>query len=185
MPLTIPVLLGTAREGRTSDKAAVYVAHLLEERGAQSRMIDPRELLANIDHRKIFSDAWAPVIEKADALVIVTPEYTHGYPGTLKDVLDSAYKEYARKPVAICGCSAGGLGGARVVEQLREVVVELRMVPIREAVYFSNNTQLWNDDGSIKDPSYEKRVNVMLDELLWYAEVLKTGRETRMFPSTP
>ena len=183
MSLTIPILLGSAREGRMSDKAAAYVAGLLEKRGANSRVIDPREMLPRMDHQKVYADAWALVMKDADALVIVSPEYNHGYPGTLKDIIDSAKIEYARKPVAICGCSGGGLGGARVVEQLREVMIELRMTPIHDAVYFSNHFQLWNEDGTIKDATYEERVHTMIDELFWYTEVLKSGRESRPFPT--
>ncbi len=62
-------------------------------------------------------------------------------------------------------------------------MIELHMTPMREAVYFSNHAHLWNDDGSIKDLTYEPRVQTMLDELLWYATVLKQGRTTLPFPA--
>ena len=71
----------------------------------------------------------------ADGLIVVSPEYNHGYPGPLKEVLDSLYEEYEHKPIGICG-AGGGLGGSRAVEQLRLVAIELKLVPIREALYF-------------------------------------------------
>ncbi|MSR85014.1 NADPH-dependent oxidoreductase [Candidatus Uhrbacteria bacterium] len=183
MSYFIPILLGTSREGRFSEKAATYIEKLLRARGVETQLVDPRAMESEISHEKIEADDWCGTMEKADALIIVTPEYNHGYPGVLKDILDSAEEECFRKPVAICGCSSGGLGGARVVEQLRQVMIELRMPPIREAVYFSDHKNLWNEDGSIKDPGYENRVNKMLDELLWYTQILKQGRETLPFPA--
>jgi NAD(P)H-dependent FMN reductase len=119
-------------------------------------------------------------MKKADGLVIVTPEYNHGYPGPLKEMLDALYDEYAKKPVAVCGVSSGGLGGARVVEQIRQVAITLKLVPISEAVYFSNCRELFNEDGSIKDPSYDERCTKMFEELFWYARVLKDGRDGKV-----
>lgn len=69
------------------------------------------------------------------------------------------------------------LGGARAVEQLRLVSIEFHMVPIREAIYFSNVYNLFNEKGEIKDKSYYEKVKIFLDELIWYAKVLKATRE--------
>lgn len=180
----LPILLGSAREGRVSDKAAAYIAGLVAKRSIETAIVDPRDYSPTALAVRSHPEPWNAFMTRADGLIIVAPEYNHGYSAPLKAMIDSLHHEYLRKPVAICGCSAGGLGGARVVEQLREVVVELGMVPIKTAVYFSNHMQLWNDDGSIKDPTYESRINILLDELVWYAEVLKNGRETRPFPFT-
>ena len=67
---------------------------------------------------------------RADGLVIVAPEYNHGYPGILKHALDTNLKEYIHKPVGLCGVSAGGFGGTRVIESLLPVMRELGMVTI-------------------------------------------------------
>lgn len=174
--LTIPVLLGTAREGAASDLAAIYLNRRLLNRGIISELIDP----ADYHEKKTFEQEhikpWADIMNAADALVIVTPEYNHGYPGPLKEMLDTLYEEFARKPVAVCGVSAGGLGGARVVEQVKLVTIELRMLPIRESVYFSGVRDLFNEDATIKDASYDARVEKMIDELVWHAEALKKAR---------
>ncbi|MDO8659575.1 MAG: NAD(P)H-dependent oxidoreductase, partial [Candidatus Parcubacteria bacterium] len=116
-------------------------------------------------------------IIKADGLIIITPEYNHGYPGELKLLLDMLYKEYARKPVGICGVSKGAFGGSRAVEQLKQMAIEFHMTPIREAVYFSFVQSLFNEDGSIKDESYSEKISKFMQEFLWYAKVLKKGRE--------
>ena len=183
MSYFIPILLGSARDGRLSDKAAAYVVTRLKEHGVETQLVDVRDLHTTTSTERKHPEPWASIMKRADGLIIVSPEYNHGYPGVLKETLDSCYEEYFRKPVSICGCSAGGLGGARVVEQLREVMVELHMVATREAVYFSNHVQLWNEDGSITDPSYADRLKTMFDELLWYVQVLKQGRDTVPFPT--
>jgi len=91
-------------------------------------------------------------------------------------LLDLIYKQYSYKPLGICGVSSGPLGGARAVEQLRLVSVELRMLPIREAIYFGNVQSLFNESGKINDPSYEKKAKTFLDELKLCAELLKPAK---------
>ena len=174
--LSIPVLLGTMRDGAMSDLAAIYMNRQLLNRGITSEIIDPADYHEKKTFEKEHIKPWSDIMNAADGLVIVTPEYNHGYPGPLKEMLDTLYDEFAKKPVAVCGVSAGGLGGARVVEQVKLVTIELHMVPIRESIYFSGVRELFNEDATIKDSSYDKRVATMIDELVWYAEALKKAR---------
>jgi NAD(P)H-dependent FMN reductase len=110
-------------------------------------------------------------------LVIVSPEYNHGYPGLLKHVLDSCLKEYIHKPVGIAGVSAGALGGARVIEHLLPVMRELGLVTIFTDMNFSKVRDLFDDAGQLRDESYLKRIDKFLKELIWMAKVLRHGRE--------
>ena len=176
----IPIILGTASEGRQSEKVAKYMVQEAVKAGLESEIIDVR------DYRIVATDKMQQIpeakrlgekIARADGLIIVSPEYNHGYPGELKMRLDLLYQQYARKPVGFCGVSSSGLGGARMVEQLRQVAVELHMVSIREALYFSGVVNLFDEKGEIKDPAYYARTKVFLDELMWYASALKKLRE--------
>jgi NAD(P)H-dependent FMN reductase len=177
--MNIPIILGTARQGRQSEKAAGFMLAEVVKSGAESEIIDVRDFRIEATDR---TEEQAPAkklaekISPADALIIVSPEYNHGYPGELKMMLDMLYEEYAAKPVGLCGVSIGGLGGARMVEQLRQVCIEFHMVPIREAIYFSNIENLFDNSGEIKDSSYYDRVKVFLSELTWYAEKLKSDK---------
>lgn len=130
---------------------------------------------------KTYPAEWKKIMADADALVIVAPEYNHGYPGPLKEMLDSLYEEYNYKPVGICGAS-GFLGGGRMVEQLRQVVIELKMAPIREAVYIPMVWDAFNTDGTPKDPNVVTRMEPFFKELFWWAEVLKEGRKKHPIP---
>jgi len=167
----IPIILGTARKGRQSEKVANFILQETIKNGIESEIIDVR------DYRIDATDStgelpqakkFAEKINKSNALIIVSPEYNHGYPGELKMMLDMLYKEYAHKPIGFCGVSTGILGGARMVEQLRLVSIEYHMIPIREALYFSGVQNLFEENGNIKDISYSSRVKVFLSELDLY-----------------
>ena len=181
--MNIPIILGTAREGRQSEKAANYMLQQAKEANIDSEIINTEFLdvrdyrIAATGEQTPAAKAFSEKITQADGLIIVSPEYNHGYPGELKMMIDMLYKEYNRKPVGICGVSAGVLGGARVVDKLRLVAIELQMVPIREAVYFPKIQELFDENNNIIDESYKEKVKAFLNELVWYAKALKVARE--------
>ncbi len=179
--LFIPILLGTAREGRQSEKAARYVlSQARQYRQFETELLDVRDFVGAARTTAMIQDRaaqWSDIMKRADGLIIVSPEYNHGYPGELKMMLDQLYKEYNRKPVGICGVSGGMLGGGRMAEMLRVSLIELQMVPIRNAVYFSDIGNLFDETGAIKDPSFTDRLKTVFDELVWYAAALKHARQ--------
>jgi NAD(P)H-dependent FMN reductase len=179
-PLFLPVVLGTARQGRASENVAGFVYGEIEKRsGVTTELIDIRKLnLSNQDAGEGLKDpAFSGAMERADGLVLVVPEYNHGYPGLLKHVLDTNLKEYIHKPVGICGVSAGGFGGTRVIQNLLPVMRELGLVTIFWDGNFSGAQRLFDGSGQILDPSYTARIDKFLNELAWMATVLRYGRE--------
>lgn len=169
----IPIILGTARKGRESEKAAEFMWQEVKESGAETEILDVRDFRIDAtDNTQEIEEAkkLERSIKRADAIVIVSPEYNHGYPGELKMMLDMLYEQYFHKPVGICGVSAGGLGGARMVEQLKQVCLEFHMLPIRNSVYFSKVQDLFDEDGKITDSSYHKMADKFIKELKLYAE---------------
>lgn len=175
----IPVILGTGREGRNTEKAARYILSEVQKReGIETELLDVRDFRIQVTDKEgklPVAQTFAEKMKKADGLIVVAPEYNHGYPGELKMMLDMLYEEYNRKPIGICG-TGGGLGGGRMVEQLRLVAIELQMVPIRSAIYFPSVWDAFDAQGNPKDPAYPDRVKTFLDELLWYAKALKAAR---------
>jgi len=179
-PLFIPVILGTARQGRRSAHAANLMVEELRRRpGVETELIDVAKLPLPVDDagEAIKDPGYAALMTRADGLVIVTPEYNHGYPGLLKHVLDSCLKEYIHKAVGIAGVSAGGFGGTRVIESLLPVLRELGLVTIFWDVNFSKVKTLFDDTGKLLDPAFQPRIDKFLKELLWMAKVLRYGRE--------
>ncbi|MDD5074175.1 MAG: NAD(P)H-dependent oxidoreductase [Candidatus Shapirobacteria bacterium] len=186
----IPLLLGTAREGRESEKVARFVYEIVQERpDIETEFIDVRDyrLTATIPSWVDTEEAlrWRDTMRRADGLIIVSPEYNHGYPGELKLVLDQAYPEYNRKPLGICAVSSGMVGGARMTQVLRIAAIELQMVPVRNSVFFRQVKDLFDESGAIQDPSYNEHVTTMLDELVWYANALKSAREGKTAAEKP
>jgi NAD(P)H-dependent FMN reductase len=179
-PLFIPVILGTPRQGRRSEHVARFVLGELSKREAiETTLIDIRTLAFSVtDAGEALKDAhFSATVMRADALVLVVPEYNHGYPGLLKHVLDTNLKEYIHKAVGICGVSAGGLGGTRVIENLLPVMRELGIVTIFWDGNFSSVQNLFDATGALVDQAYLKRIDKFLKELVWMAKVLRYGRE--------
>ena len=178
--LYIPLILGTPRKGRASENVARFVlGELARREGVATELIDVRGLrLATDDAGEDIKDAeFSSKMNRADALVIVTPEYNHGYPGLLKHALDTNLKEYIHKAVGICGVSAGGLGGTRVIENLLPVMRELGLVTIFWDGNFSGAQKLFDESGKILDESYVRRLDKFIKELIWMARTLRHGRE--------
>jgi NAD(P)H-dependent FMN reductase len=183
MSFNIPLVLGTGREGRATEHAAKFVFEQAKAFGFDTQLLDARDFVTHTTTGRFSKERpddavakkWSDIMKAADGLIIVSPEYNHGYPGELKLMLDILYDEYKHKPLAIIG-AGGTLGGGRMVEQLRLVAIELQMVPIRNAVYFFQVYNAFNEDGTIKDPSYADRLQPVFEELAWYAEALRTAR---------
>src|SRR6266487_11571 len=179
-PLFIPIILGTARRGRQSENVARFVLEQTKKRAdVETELIDVCKLPLKLDDagEQMKDPAFSATIERCDGLIIVTPEYNHGYPGLLKHALDMNLKEYIHKVVGICGVSAGPFGGARVIEGLLPVMRELGLVAIFEDVNFGKVGTLFDERGNLLDESYVRRVDKFLDELIWMSRVLRHGRE--------
>jgi len=180
--LFIPVLLGTPRKGRASENVARWVhARMQQREGIESVLFDVRDFDLPRDHYGTeigdqFPD-WRDAIIRADGLVLVTPEYNHGYPGPLKSVLDLLLKEYIHKAVALVGVSAGPWGGTRVIEACVPMVCELGLTVTFSDLNFPVAGSKFDAEGKLVDTAYEPRIQGFLDELVWMATTLRWGRQ--------
>jgi NAD(P)H-dependent FMN reductase len=179
--LFIPILLGTNRKDRQSENVANWVHGKMRERDdIETRLFDVRDFDLPRDHYGTeighLFPAWRDAIIRADGLVIVTPEYNHGYPGPLKGVLDLLLKEYIHKAVAFVGVSAGPWGGTRVIESMVPMVRELGLAVTFTDLNFPSVRGKFDAVGNLLDDAYEKRVTGFLDELVWMANALRWGR---------
>ena len=180
--LNLPVLLGTNRKQRNSVHAAKWLVGEMQKRAdIETRLFDVSEFALPQDDYgqeiKALFPEWRDAIIRADGLVIVSPEYNHGYPGTLKTALDLLLKEYIHKAVAFVGVSAGPWGGARVIEAMVPMVRELGLVVTFTDLNFPSIHKKFDEQGKLLDSAYERRAKDFLDELVWMSQVLKWGRE--------
>jgi NAD(P)H-dependent FMN reductase len=179
--LNIPVLLGTNRQGRNSAFVAKWLVSEMEKRPEiRTRLFDVADFnLPHDDYGQGLKDRfpeWRDAIIAADGLVIVTPEYNHGYPGALKAVLDLLLREYVHKSVALVGVSAGPWGGTRVVEALVATCRELGLAVTFTDLNFPFVQKTFDTQGNLLDHTFDQRVKDFLDELVWMSRVLQWGR---------
>src|SRR6516165_5645722 len=180
-PLFIPVILGTARQGRESENAARFVFEQIKKRaGVETEFIDVRTLPMKLDDagEQMKDPKFSATIDRCDGLIIVTPEYNHSFPGLLKHALDMNLIEYIHKAVGICGVSAGPFGGARMNENMLPVMRELGLVTIFEDVNFGKIGMLFDERGNLLDQNFVGRVDKFLNELIWMSRVLRYGRQS-------
>lgn len=167
LPLKVGVVYGSTRNGRFCDTVARWTAAQIgTQAGFTIEIIDP----ANA------GDDLKPRLAVCDAFVIVTPEYNHGYPAPLKQLIDSFGEEWHAKAVAFV--SYGGIsGGLRAVEQLRQVFAELHAVTIRDSVSFAGAWEQFDASGALRNPERAQRsMEAMLRRLRWWAAALAQAR---------
>lgn len=183
--LTVAVLVGTTRVQRESVKAARYIANFgrtLE--GVEILFVDPAEFNfpgdGNDPEGK--DPRYTEITKRADAFFVVTPEYNHSFPGSLKRMLDSELANYNHKPVAFAGASNGNWGGVRAVESLVPAVRETGLVALSWDIYFPYVQNMFNDDSSIKQEyaeRYNRNLAKLYAELLDFANLFKQLRRER------
>jgi NAD(P)H-dependent FMN reductase len=177
--LFVPVILGTPRQGRMSEHAAKLMrAQVARRVGVETELVDVATLPIPVNDagESAKDPAFSETMNRADALVLVVPEYNHGYPGLLKHVLDTNLQEYIHKAVGVVGVSAGIFGGARAIQNLIPVLRELGLVTIFWDMNFTSVHSRFDEDGNLLDDSFLPRIDMFLDELFWMAETLRHGR---------
>jgi NAD(P)H-dependent FMN reductase len=163
-----------------SEHAARFMAGQIEKRiGVKTELIDISRLPMPIDDagEGIKDPVFSEKMTMADALVIVTPEYNHSFPGLLKHVLDSCLKEYIHKAAGIVGVSAGPFGGVRAIQDFLPVIRELGLVNIFWDVNFGNVSKVFDESGKLLDEAFVARADKFLNELVWMAKTLRYGRD--------
>jgi NAD(P)H-dependent FMN reductase len=195
-PLSLKVILGSTREGRFGDKPAHWIlGEAARLSGVSAELLDLRDFplpffdrpTSPIREGGVYPDPavtrWAAKIAEADAFIVVAPEYNHGYSAVLKNAFDHIFPEWARKAIGFV--SYGNAGGARGVEQMRLVAIELQMWPIRSAIHIPSDIYL----AAMKEPVPPNpevfaplkkmrgdRVAMFLDDLFWAARALRAAR---------
>lgn len=180
-PLHIVVLAGTTRAHRQSIHAARLIARLGQEiDGIAVEFVDPMDFEFPGDGKDPEGQdpRYSAITARADGFFIVTPEYNHSYPGSLKRMLDSELANYRHKPVALAGVSSGNWGGVRAVEALLHPVRSLGLVVSNTDVFFPRVQDLFNDQGELVGEYNTEGITKAYSELIWLARTLKNGRDT-------
>jgi NAD(P)H-dependent FMN reductase len=185
--MNIAIISSSVRIDRMSHRIALFLKnYVTENKMATVDLIDLNEYkfpifeerLRNIKNPLPGALQFADRINRADGVIIVTPEYNGGYPASLKNAIDLLYKEWKRKPVALATASNGQFGGAQVITSLVFSLwkIGVCLVP---AMYPGPSVQEnYAEDGVPKDKeATEKRAKVFIEELLWCMNHLKAKSE--------
>lgn len=190
--IKIQVIMGSTRQGRFVEQPARWIFDLLKEKeDVEAELIDLRDwslpffdepvspsmmLTMKKDYTNELAKKWAKKVGEADGYIIVTPEYNHGYPAVLKNAMDYVYNEWNNKPVAFL--SYGGVsGGTRAVQQLRQVVIELQMVPIRNGIHIPMYWTQLDEQGKLIMENHKEGAENLLKQLISWAKSLKLMRK--------
>jgi NAD(P)H-dependent FMN reductase len=173
---TLTIVIGSTRPGRVGPKFATWFRSLaIAHDGFDVELVDLAQLnlpfLDEPSHPRLrqyvhqHTIDWSRTVERSDAFVFVTPEYNFGYSAALKNAIDYLSQEWADKAVGFV--SYGGVaGGTRAVQQLKQVVTALKMIPVAESVNLPFFTQFIDDSGTVQPNDVMTRsADAMLDEL--------------------
>ncbi|MGI6467178.1 MAG: NADPH-dependent FMN reductase [Sphaerochaetaceae bacterium] len=184
----IAIIIGSTRDMRLGEQVADYLNKVASKRDDMDfDVVDLRDYPlplfneiasnAHVPSQNEVALKWQSKIDQYDGYIFVTAEYNNSITAALKNALDYAYPEWNRKPAAMF--SYGSAGGARAVQHLRDICVELQMAPVRHSVLIQGGDFLKLLQGQIKvdDLDYLEPLTVqMLDQLSWWATTLKQGR---------
>ncbi|WP_329077325.1 NAD(P)H-dependent oxidoreductase [Streptomyces niveus] len=185
-PLRVAVIIGSTREGRLGDAIARWFVERAAKRDDLAvSVVD----LADFDFPARYPDRvtepmaeFTAEVDRAEAFVVVTPEYNRSFPASLKQAVDYAYDEWQTKPVAFVSYGHGS-GGLYAVEGLRSVFTELHTVTLRNGV--SINLFDCGDDVLDVDAATEEHrdraASVLLDQLGWWGLALREARKARPY----
>ncbi len=186
--LNIPVVLGSVRTGRKSYFPAQFLVEKIQSLGHTSELVDFKTLplpffnseLMPVALKGKYPDAnvqkWSEVALKADALVLVLSEYNHSFSAVIKNALDWLYKEFEKKPFGLVGVSEGMFGGVRAIEHMRPVIENFGAMALREVVTFGKIESVFDAQGQLLDPGYQKRADNFLASVVLHAEAFKAIR---------
>lgn len=191
----VKIIVGSTRQGRFSEKPAKWIFEQIKNvEGVEAEILDLRdyklpffdETLSPLYKKEPYTNPevakWTSKIAEADAFIVVSPEYNHGYSAVLKNAIDYVGLEWSKKAVGFI--SYGSVGGARAIAQLRGLTAELQMVAIKNSIniFWPMLAEASKEPADAKPSvldSLKDASDAFVQQLLWWARVLKTAREQK------
>lgn len=187
MNFSIPVLLGTTRIERLSERVARFIVErLYDYEEVETTLIDLaaydipmlEQRLSQMQHPPSGLRAFDEALRQAEGLLIVAPEYKNGVPGVLKNAFDHLDRDVLRhKVIGICTVSSGRFGGVQCLTQLRLLCLALGGLPIPAKLPIAKVQDAFAADGTLQDATLDIKLNSFLQELFWYTEAVANQRK--------
>ena len=187
----IALIIGSTRPTRFADKPAQWMLKQAKARTDMDvELVDLRdydlpffnEMASNLWMPSQDPNAvkWQQKLAEFDGFVFVVAEYNRSMTASLKNAMDQAYKEWVRKPMG--AIAYGSVGGARALEHLRTVAVELQMVPVRNAVHIGGGDFFKTSPLGANAAIEEIEANLLpgatalLDDIVWWAKATMAAK---------
>jgi NAD(P)H-dependent FMN reductase len=199
--LELKLIVGSTRPGRAADSVLPWLSSRIRRDGRYAlEVLDLRDwgLPMFGESQASVGDPYDPTysnpvvrrwnhaiaIAAGDAYLFLTPEYNHSIPAVLKNAIDSVFASHAfrNKPSGVVAYSGGRIGGARAVEQLALIAIEVEMVPLRNAVLIPTVHSAFTNETEPTEPAMDRAADVLLDDMAWWGELLHRGRERGSLP---
>lgn len=190
----IAIIVSSTRPTRFADLPTAWIKAQAEARGdMEVEVVDLRdhplpffdEVASNawVPSQNAAAVAWQKKIGEFDGYIFVVAEYNRSITGALKNALDQAYAEWAKKPMG--AIAYGSMGGANALGHLQNIGVELQMVPTRNVVRIGGSDFFkvhpgFGGSGNLADiaGSIEPAAKAMLDDVVWWAKATMAARAT-------
>lgn len=180
--LKVTIVSGTKRIGRLTPKVGQYLEKLFTESSKVSEvnLLDiaeydfpvMEERRGRLDNPPPGLDAFGDALDRADAIVFVSPEYNGSYAGAFKNTIDYFRKEFSKKPIGVVTVSSGRLGGVNASHDLQKLILALGGYAMPKKLMVSKVGEVFNDNGEVTDAHFEKSAPAFAEELLWLAEAV-------------
>ncbi|MEX1267614.1 MAG: NADPH-dependent FMN reductase [Balneolaceae bacterium] len=177
--MKIAILLGSVRMGRQTHKAAYYLADKLENRNIEADLLDLAEIplpvmggQANETETEENISIISSLLNDADALILVTPEYHGSFSGVLKNALDHFTPEFRKKPVGVVAASAGRMAGINASTQLQHVILSMGAYPMPLKLLVPGIHEAFDEEFIPRNEKIVTSAEKFLDEFIWFAEAL-------------
>lgn len=173
--MNITIVLGTARtDNQTKHVSRVVYEAFSSRDNVDAEHVDVKDYVTKVASMPVWGtdgldeglSKWKEIAEKSEGFVFVLPEYNHGYPGEWKLLVDALTESFHGKPAAIVGVSAGIFSGARMIEQVKPVLIELGLVAVSTALYVGKVKDKFDAKGAFIDEGEKERLEKFVDTFM-------------------
>lgn len=181
----IAIILGSTREGRRTDKVAYFLASRMQAiEGIGTEVIDlmtsPLPIYRNRWRQQAEPDPLlvqvGQVLERADGIILCSPEYHGSYTGALKNALDHYWDEFYRKPMGVVATGSGKFGGINASTQMQHLILSLGAYPMPHKLLVPFVKETFDAEGKPLREDVIQQTEKFVDEYLRFAGAIRNVR---------
>jgi azobenzene reductase len=179
--LNTVIISGSIRKGRQTHKVSIELHKRLIDAGySNTQILDiatynipvAEERFGKLETPLTEINTTQKILDSADAMIFVSPEYHGSYSGALKNFLDYFWKEFLRKPIAVASVSTGRFGGINASTEMQQLVLSLGAYAMPQKLIVSTIHNSIDETGDVKDEFLDTNIKKFISEYTWFAEAI-------------